>query len=52
MLNDKYKSVSLAGYHPKKQRRYEFTEDEKVERPNVMRPRVVDKYMKTIIGSG
>jgi hypothetical protein len=54
VVNGEYSSVSLTGVkNPKNKTRYELsTEDVAAERPNAMRSRVVDDYMKSIVGSG
>ncbi len=53
MVNGEYSSVSLTGVkNEKSKKRYELAAEDKAERPNAMRSRAVDDYMKSIVGSG
>ena len=53
VVNGEYSSVSLTGVkNEKSKKRYELPGEDRAERPNAMRSRAVDDYMKSIVGSG
>ncbi len=53
VVNGDYSSVSLTGVkHEKSKKQYDLPGEDRAERPNAMRSRVVDDYMKSIVGSG
>jgi hypothetical protein len=53
VMNGEYSSVSLTGVkNEKSKKRYELLGEDRAERPNALRSRAVDDYMKSIVGSG
>ena len=52
MMNGEYSSVSLTGVQQPKDIKRQKADSGFSERPNALRSRAVDDYMKMIVGSG